>query len=186
MPGHARSPAQCNRWGYDAHRFPRSCVRLKPFRPDSPVGALDRGLLQALHRRRNLHLPLRSSADRPRSVPVWNLCLDGFGNHDPGAGRRQGEASWWDTLHPGRRWASQLRLTVADRSLPPVGASAPTVLQWGRDLTVADRWTCYSCSQTKKGLQWGRDLTVADRSQPDRDAPQGLAASMGPRPDGRG
>ena len=41
--------------------------------------------------------------------PVWNLCLDGFGNHDPGAGRRQGEASWWDTLHPGRQWASQLR-----------------------------------------------------------------------------
>ena len=41
--------------------------------------------------------------------PVWNLCLDGFGNHDPGAGRRQGESSWWDTLHPGRRWASQLR-----------------------------------------------------------------------------
>ena len=41
--------------------------------------------------------------------PVWNLCLDGFGNNDPGAGRRQGEASWWDTLHPGRRWAGQLR-----------------------------------------------------------------------------
>ena len=41
--------------------------------------------------------------------PVWNLCLDGFGNHDPGAGRRQGEASWWDTLHPGRQWAGQLR-----------------------------------------------------------------------------
>ena len=41
--------------------------------------------------------------------PVWNLCLDGFGNHDPGAGRRQGEASWWDTLHPGRGWANQLR-----------------------------------------------------------------------------
>ena len=41
--------------------------------------------------------------------PVWNLCLDGFGNHDPGSGRRQGEASWWDTLHPGRKWADQLR-----------------------------------------------------------------------------
>ena len=41
--------------------------------------------------------------------PVWNLCLDGFGNHDPGAGRRQGESSWWDTLHAGRLWANQLR-----------------------------------------------------------------------------
>lgn len=40
--------------------------------------------------------------------PVWNTCLDGFGNHDPGGGRRGGERSWWDTLHPGRDWASQL------------------------------------------------------------------------------
>lgn len=41
--------------------------------------------------------------------PIWNLRLDGFGNHDPGIGRRQGEASWWDTLHPGRTWADELR-----------------------------------------------------------------------------
>ena len=42
--------------------------------------------------------------------PVWNLRLDGFGNHDPGAGRRQGEASWWDTLLPGPTWAAELRV----------------------------------------------------------------------------
>jgi len=41
--------------------------------------------------------------------PVWNLQLDGFGNHDPGRGRRLGEVSWWDTLHPGRPWARELR-----------------------------------------------------------------------------
>lgn len=41
--------------------------------------------------------------------PVWNLCLDGFGDHDPGSGRRNSERSWWDTMHPGRAWASQLR-----------------------------------------------------------------------------
>ena len=40
--------------------------------------------------------------------PVWNLCLDGFGDHDPGSGRYQGERSWWDTLHPGRTWAERL------------------------------------------------------------------------------
>lgn len=40
--------------------------------------------------------------------PVWNLCLDGFGNHDPGSGRRNSRRSWWDTLHPGREWASRL------------------------------------------------------------------------------
>lgn len=40
--------------------------------------------------------------------PVWNLCLDGFGDHDPGSGRRNSQMSWWDTLHPGRSWAERL------------------------------------------------------------------------------
>lgn len=40
--------------------------------------------------------------------PVWNLCLDGFGDHDPGRGRRNSQRSWWDTLHPGRSWAAEL------------------------------------------------------------------------------
>ncbi len=41
--------------------------------------------------------------------PVWNQALEGFGNNDPGKGRRGSEASWWDTMHPGRKWAKQLR-----------------------------------------------------------------------------
>lgn len=40
--------------------------------------------------------------------PVWNLCLDGFGDHDPGKGRRNSQRSWWDTFHPGRSWAAAL------------------------------------------------------------------------------
>ena len=40
--------------------------------------------------------------------PVWNVCIEGFGNHDPGSGRHQGIVSWWDTLHPGRAWAEKL------------------------------------------------------------------------------
>ena len=43
--------------------------------------------------------------------PIWNVCIDGFGNHDPGSGRLQGEISWWDALHPGRPWAARLRQT---------------------------------------------------------------------------
>ncbi|MGI8643055.1 MAG: Eco29kI family restriction endonuclease [Thermomicrobiales bacterium] len=43
--------------------------------------------------------------------PIWNVCIDGFGNHDPGSGRHQGEVSWWDALHPGRPWAARLRQT---------------------------------------------------------------------------
>lgn len=40
--------------------------------------------------------------------PIWNVCVEGFGNHDPGQGRHKGEVSWWDTLHPGRAWAKKL------------------------------------------------------------------------------
>ena len=41
--------------------------------------------------------------------PVWNTCIDGFGEDDPGSGRYSGERSWWDTLHPGRNWAEMLQ-----------------------------------------------------------------------------
>lgn len=41
--------------------------------------------------------------------PIWNVCIDGFGIHDPGSGRLQGEVSWWDAFHPGRPWAARLR-----------------------------------------------------------------------------
>ncbi|MDE0264359.1 MAG: Eco29kI family restriction endonuclease [Bryobacterales bacterium] len=37
--------------------------------------------------------------------PVWNSCLEGFGKHDQGKNRVGTLRSWWDTLHPGRRWA---------------------------------------------------------------------------------
>lgn len=39
--------------------------------------------------------------------PVWNVVVAGFGNHNQGGTRRNQERSWWDTLHPGRRWASE-------------------------------------------------------------------------------
>jgi hypothetical protein len=40
--------------------------------------------------------------------PLWNVVIDGFGNHDPGAGRKDQKRSPWDVLHPGRRWAEKL------------------------------------------------------------------------------
>jgi Eco29kI restriction endonuclease len=42
-------------------------------------------------------------------APVWNVIVDGFGNHDPGRGRHNQRVSPWDALHPGRPWV--LRLT---------------------------------------------------------------------------
>ena len=41
--------------------------------------------------------------------PIWNVCIEGFGIHNPGKGRHEGEVSWWDTLHPGRPWVKSLR-----------------------------------------------------------------------------
>ncbi|MCY3537052.1 MAG: Eco29kI family restriction endonuclease [Synechococcus sp. SB0669_bin_7] len=41
--------------------------------------------------------------------PIWNSVVDGFGNHDPGSGRRNQRRSPWDTLHKGRQWAESLR-----------------------------------------------------------------------------
>lgn len=40
--------------------------------------------------------------------PVWNRHIEGFGNHDPGRGRKGQEASLWDSFHPGRSWAAKL------------------------------------------------------------------------------
>ena len=41
-------------------------------------------------------------------TPMWNSVIDGFGNHDPGAKRKTGRLSAWDTLHPGRAWTNRL------------------------------------------------------------------------------
>lgn len=39
--------------------------------------------------------------------PLWNMALDGFGNHDPGKGRYEQAKSDWDVIHPGRQWAEK-------------------------------------------------------------------------------
>jgi hypothetical protein len=41
--------------------------------------------------------------------PIWNVLIEGFGNHDPGAGRYNGLQPLWDVLHPGRAWAAKCR-----------------------------------------------------------------------------
>ena len=40
--------------------------------------------------------------------PIWNTTIDGFGNHDPGRGRRNMRRPRWDIAHPGRPWAARL------------------------------------------------------------------------------
>jgi hypothetical protein len=57
----------------------------------------------------DIWIPLGESLLISTFKPVWNAMLDGFGNHDPGSGRYNGERPLWDMLHPGRYWAPRLR-----------------------------------------------------------------------------
>jgi len=55
----------------------------------------------------DIWIPLGEALMIQRYQPIWNSLIDGFGNHDPGAGRHKGAKPSWDTLHPGRIWAER-------------------------------------------------------------------------------
>lgn len=55
----------------------------------------------------DLVVPVEATLIR-RHQPLWNMVVDGFGNHDPGKGRYNQARLEWDVLHPGRRWAERL------------------------------------------------------------------------------
>lgn len=57
----------------------------------------------------DIWIPLAESLLISRYSPVWNLIVEGFGNHDPGKGRIEGKKPLWDLLHPGREWANNLK-----------------------------------------------------------------------------
>src|SRR5438067_2443169 len=52
-------------------------------------------------------IPLIESLSITTFQPVWNGLVSGFGHHDQGSTRRTQKRSFWDTLHPGRQWATQ-------------------------------------------------------------------------------
>lgn len=53
----------------------------------------------------DIWIPLGESLLIAKFSPLWNVLIDGFGNHDPGKGRYKGLQPRWDVLHPGRAWA---------------------------------------------------------------------------------
>lgn len=53
----------------------------------------------------DIWIPLGESLLITKFRPVWNIAVDGFGNHDPGKGRYEGLRPLWDHLHEGRGWA---------------------------------------------------------------------------------
>lgn len=63
----------------------------------------------------DIWIPLGESLLIERFQPLWNVVIEGFGIHTPGAGRKKQVRSKWDTLHPGRGLA---------RDLPPNSQTA--------------------------------------------------------------
>jgi hypothetical protein len=55
----------------------------------------------------DIWIPLGEALLIAKFAPIWNKFIDGFGNHDPGKGRYEGARPKWDTLHPGREWATK-------------------------------------------------------------------------------
>jgi hypothetical protein len=55
----------------------------------------------------DIWIPLGESLLIAQFRPVWNLYLEGFGNHNPGAGRYGGQRPSWDCVHEGRPWAAK-------------------------------------------------------------------------------
>jgi len=66
----------------------------------------------------DIWIPLGESLLIAMFSPIWNHSIDGFGNHDPGAGRYNQQRSAWDEIHPGRSWAKRLKPNV--RSLDEI------------------------------------------------------------------
>jgi len=63
----------------------------------------------------DIWIPLGESLLISTFSPLWNKILDGFGNHDPGAGRYNQQRSPWDVIHPGRPWAPKLKPNARSR-----------------------------------------------------------------------
>ncbi len=81
----------------------------------------------------DIWIPLGEALLIERFQPLWNVVVDGFGNHDPGAGRHSGQRPLWDVVHPGRPWAGKLRENT--RPLPAILDSIARSLA---GLTTAD------------------------------------------------
>ena len=75
---------------------------------------------------------------------------------------------------------------VADSSTVDTVIDAIPALQWGRDREVADSASATGVVAIEGLLQWGRDREVADRVRRRHSDAGDCAASMGPRPRGRG
>jgi hypothetical protein len=65
----------------------------------------------------DIWIPLGESLLIEKTKPLWNIVVDGFGNHDPGSGRYNQQISAWDTIHPGRNWANKLQKGKTEKEI---------------------------------------------------------------------
>ena len=72
----------------------------------------------------DIWIPLGESLLIARFRPIWNIALDGFGNHDPGKGRYSGLRPLWDHFHPGRPWAERCATRSEEQSEIEIRISA--------------------------------------------------------------
>lgn len=64
----------------------------------------------------DIWIPLGETVLIQKFHPIWNVLIDGFGNHAPGKGRKDQKRSVWDVLHPGRKWAEELPCPIVNES----------------------------------------------------------------------
>ena len=118
----------------------------------------------------------RQRRGRPRSSPSFNgaTALRPWTAPPAGAGRARCHASMGPRPCGRGRGAKDLRLVVLFG------------LQWGHGLAAVDGGKRTIVEAAPAGLQWGHGLAAVDGRKRWRHARAGYAASMGPRPCGRG
>jgi hypothetical protein len=53
----------------------------------------------------DIWVPLAETLLIKNYQPVWNVIVEGFGNHAPGGKRSETRLPLWDMIHPGREWS---------------------------------------------------------------------------------
>jgi hypothetical protein len=65
----------------------------------------------------DIWIPLGESLLIEKTKPLWNIVVDGFGNHYSGSGQYNQQISAWDTIYPGRSWTKKLQKGKTEKEI---------------------------------------------------------------------